>query len=79
LRQHIAPKRWHLPTKLHGVTSQNSVIFKFTAVRTSALTLNNKLTLKTSYNLFDTETCSSESRITLDSGRFAWRQAAGLY
>jgi len=56
MRQHIAPKRWHLSTKLHGVTSQNTAISKFTAVRTSTLTLNNKPTLKTSYNLFDTET-----------------------
>jgi len=56
LGQHIAPKRWHLSTKLHAAMSQNTVIFKFTAVRTSTSTLNKKPSLKTGYNLSGTET-----------------------
>jgi hypothetical protein len=69
-KQHIPPKRWHFSTKLHGVMSQNTVIFTCTAVRTSTRTLNNKVTLKISYNLFNTKTFFKEVlRVTLHSAR----------
>jgi hypothetical protein len=39
-RQQVPPKRWHRSTRLGGVTSKNTVIFIFTAMRTSDLTWN---------------------------------------
>jgi hypothetical protein len=34
-RQYVHPKRWYLPTSLHGVTTQKTNIVIFTAMRTS--------------------------------------------
>lgn len=34
-QQNVSPKRWHQPTSLHGVTTQNDIL---TAVRTSNVT-----------------------------------------
>jgi len=46
-----AVKLWYFSTKLHGVTSQKTAVFIFTAARTSDLTKD--------YKLFPSNTCFS--------------------
>jgi hypothetical protein len=38
-RQYVSPKRWYLPTNLHGITTQKKNINIYTSVRTSNLTI----------------------------------------
>jgi hypothetical protein len=40
-RHYVSPKRWYLPTSLHGVTTQKNNIVILAAVRTSDLTISN--------------------------------------
>jgi hypothetical protein len=48
-RQCVSPKRWYLPTRLHGVTTQNNNIVIFTTVRISNFTNVVQLTTHSSF------------------------------
>jgi hypothetical protein len=51
-RQYIPPKRWHLPTSLHGSKTHKKIIIILTAMKSTNITKCNKFYKITFYEMF---------------------------